>query len=445
MTDSQKWYPFSEDFLEKDMLGEKQTVFCEELTDKRKKVSATTTVDFETKLVLDRGHGVFIRDMDGNWYLCFTSGVGVMNLGYNNPWIENPTIEQLKSGMPHAMHQDDTSYVALRYEEKLSRFVPVKNMPGKVFLCNSGTEANEAAIKLLWDLRPERPYMASLEGSFAGRTLGSLHFATKEVHRRNYPLANSVKIPFSSETAGFYKNQFIVFLENFFEKKNINPKKINGLHLELVQIEGGVRVLSERIVLALKEFCENHDIAIIVDEVQTGFGRTGKLFATEHYPFLSPDIITLAKGIANGLPMGACVFRNDWDYTESGRHSNTFGGNAVAAARALAVLSEFERRPILRNVELRELELRLKLPELRKKFPAIIKDVRGKGLVWAMEFCSKDKAMNFKRAVKKKGVRVLECGAESVRIMPPLIISQQDLAMGFALIEETLMDLGSVS
>lgn len=408
-------------------------------------------------------YNVIVHDVDNNDYLDFFAGAGTSNLGYSHPLVRQSVASQLYKGAWQFDEGVMPNPLAVKLRKKLSELSP-GDFDKKVFLCNSGTEANEAALKLVFNKRPDRKRIIAFEGAFHGRTGYSLPLmGSKSVHTRHFPLAYPVHhFPFPS-----YKGA----LDSLFGQIGsvIPIEDVNAVILELIQGEGGINVADFDEIQQLVSWCKENDIYLIVDEVQTGMGRTGKIFASEHYK-LEPDIITLAKALSNGAaPCGATIIRADLDFTEKGRHANTNGGNMIACSAALAVLSFLEESPeLLRNVTSLGKYLRDCLKGLaivmdtrfyilkpiwvsRSKRLPLISNVRGRGLMCGVDIIVDgwvDK-IGEKVALERARDQVVdECfrygliiegaGKHGIRFTPPLVISKKHIDTAVSIFTKVL-------
>jgi len=373
--------------------------------------SITSTQDFS--LILERGSGPFLWDCTGKKYFDFSSGVGTANIGYSHPDVCDVISRYAKRGTIIG-DNDWPNAAATLLKAKLCEITP-GNSSKKVFLSNSGTEAVEAAIKLLISERPNRTSFIAFRGAFHGRTGYSLALnASKKVHRRHFPLA--LKVYYLPFLDAYESRDSTSLLRYWMEvhsylRSEISLEEVNGVFIEMVQGEGGINV-ADKEMLKLIEMLREEGVKIVVDEVQTGFYRTGKLFACEYYG-LEPDIICLGKALGGGLPIGATVSRAELDFDEFGRHSNTFGGNAIAAAAALSVIE------ILRSLDAKEMEERVRI--LSEFAP------EGLGLMRRKRFPSAAARNAYVKTAHELGVVLLGAGEQNVRFMPPITTTKQEL------------------
>ena len=399
--------------------------------------------------------GVWVTDVDGNTFLDFTSGVGVVNCGYSHPRIVKAMQDQVAK-LVHFAGTDFYYDSQVELAERLARATP-GTFPKKVFYTNSGTESNEAAIKIA-KYHSGRSQFVAFVGAFHGRTMGSLAMtASKPVHKRGFfpwmggtthahypnPYRNIWGID-GYEKPDELADKAIDYIETTLFGTMLPPDDVAGVWFEPVQGEGGYVVPPKSFVTKLRKLCDTHGILLVADEVQSGFGRTGKLFAMEHHG-VTPDIMLLAKGIANGMPMGAVVARAELDFDVSGAHSSTYGGNVLATTTALTVLDVLQQEKLVENSEKVGAHLKKRLLELKEKH-ACIGDVRGLGLMLATEFVTDRKTKAFDPKTKdrvveeayKRGLILLPCGKSSVRYIPPLCITKEEADAGVEIIDAAI-------
>ncbi|MGA9532010.1 MAG: aminotransferase class III-fold pyridoxal phosphate-dependent enzyme, partial [Anaerolineales bacterium] len=340
--------------------------------------------------------------------------------------------------------------------ERLSALAPFSE-PGKVFLANSGTEAVEAAIKLARHHTGRQSFIG-FYGAFHGRTLGSLAFtASKPVYRRGFmPLMNGVShAPFPNpyrpilrNDGGDYGETVVRYIEDVILQYTVPPEDCAGILVEPIQGEGGYVVPPDGFFPALRRLCDKYGILMIMDEVQSGIGRTGKMWAIEHWG-IEPDIVTSAKGLASGVPIGAMIAREsvmDWP---EGAHGNTFGGNPIAAAAALATL-ELVEDELIENAAVQGEYLLDALSEIQPRHRSI-GQVRGKGLMIGIEFVkdkeTKQPAHELRAAVVdkafKNGLILLGCGPSTIRFAPPLVLSRAEADEALGIFESAITEAES--
>jgi len=417
-----------------------------------KKVLATTTK--LAPVTVKNAKGAVFEDVDGNVFLDFTSGVGVVNTGHCHPLV----VEAVQKQAAEVMHFAGTDFyydVQVSLAEKITDIIPLDDKV-KIYFGNSGTEAVEAAIKLVrWSTK--RKLFLSFMGAFHGRTMGSLSLtASKSLHQKNYfpsmpgvfhvPYPNPYRNPFGIdgyEDPQSLTNATLDFMEYMFEKY-VPPEEVGAIFFEPVQGEGGYIVPPKDFARRLKKMTEEHDILLVDDEIQAGFGRTGKMFAIQHWG-TEPDIMTMAKGMGSGMPIGACVFREKYDFDTDGAHSTTFGGNVVACAASLATINIIEQEHLLDNAVKMGSHLGKRLEELKESYQEI-GDARGVGLMQATEFVYEKKkpAKGLRDKIitnaYRKGLLILPCGTSAIRYIPPLIINQEQLDHGLDILEDAIRE-----
>ncbi|MCL5799853.1 MAG: acetyl ornithine aminotransferase family protein [Candidatus Thermoplasmatota archaeon] len=424
---------------------------------------AKKIVDLDTKylvkstkslpVVARRAEGVFVEDVDDNVYLDFAAGISVVNMGHVHPEITARVEEQLHK----LWHFAGTDYY---YREQVDAAKALTEVtPGKfakkVFFTNSGTESNEAAIKIAKAYTKRQQFVAFI-GGFHGRTQGSLSFtASRAIHHKGlFPSMPGVEhVPFPNP----YRNPFGIdgyehpdelisrtldFIERYLFSTYAPPENIAAFLAEPVQGEGGYIVPPMNFYRQLKKMLDSHGILLIMDEVQTGFGRTGKFFASEHFG-IEPEVISLAKSIASGIPMGAIVVRDTLDFPESGLHSNTFGGNVLASVACVATIDAIKKEKAVENSEKMGKVLRKRLLELQEKYKQI-GDVRGLGLMQAVDFVKDRKTREPDTKLRDRieytafqnGLLTLSTGLSAIRLIPPLIVNESQINMGVEALEK---------
>jgi 4-aminobutyrate aminotransferase len=422
---------------------------------------AQAIVDEDTRLMMTStksapiavvsGSGVWLDDVDGNRLLDFTSGVGVLNIGHCHPEVVR-AIQQQAAKLMHFAGTDYYYDVQNRVADRLTKITPGTHAK-KVFFTNSGTESVEAALKLArWNRR--RPITIGVLGAFHGRSMGALTMTTSKPTQRlrfeafaggghHIPAPYCFRCPYKLTYPSCDLYCAKILKELYFET-SIPPDDVAAFIAEPVMGEGGYIVPPPGWHKAIKSILDEHGILFISDEVQAGVGRTGKWFGIEHHGVV-PDILTTAKALGGGLPMGAIVFRKELDYTYQGAHSNTFGGNLVAGAAALATLDVIEREKVLDNARREGEHLMARLRELQKKYP-VIGDVRGLGLMVGTEFVNSasDSAPNVKlrdRVIEesyRRGLILLPCGKSAIRYIPPLIIGPDEIDEGVEILDAAI-------
>jgi 4-aminobutyrate aminotransferase len=383
---------------------------------------------------ISHGRGAEVWDVDGNRFIDFASGIAVCSTGHSHPQV----VAAITEAAQRFLHisSDYWHEGQVRLGEMIAELDPVKG-PAMTFFANSGTEAVEAALKLARYASGRGRYLAFL-GGFHGRTMGSLAFtASKYTQQKGYfpampgvthvPYPNNYRPLFAGEDQG---RAVIAYIEQLFER-NVPPEEVAAILVEPIQGEGGYLVPPEGFLAGLRALCDKHGILLIFDEVQSGIGRTGKMFAWQHWG-VKPDIITIAKGIASGLPLGLAVAGRDlMQKWTSGAHANTYGGNPVCCAAAIATL-ELVRSGYMENARVIGEHIVVGLKGLAGEFPAI-GDIRGRGLMIGVEFVkdrsTKAPAKELVKAIVNRsyhnGLLLLTCGASAIRLIPPLMISRE--------------------
>ena len=356
-----------------------------------------------------RGEGSYVYDSNNKKYLDFVSGIAVNNLGHNNKGIKKAIIDQLDK-LVHI-----SNLFLIPSQIKLAKSL-TSNLPRyKVFFCNSGTEANEAAFKLArkWGIFNNKKTIISVTGGFHGRTFGSLSATTPKKYKEGfYPLVPGFK------TAKFND---IESIKSIIKK----DKKILAVIIEPIQGEAGVKITDKKYLQDLFKICKKNKILLIADEVQVGIGRTGKLFGFENYD-VRPDIITLAKALGGGIPCGAIIANPEIsDFLTPGSHGTTMGGNPLAMASGLSMLNQIKKPSFLNTVSKKGKLFLNKLKNLASS--DLIKEVRGKGLILAIEFYEQKKAKLFTNKCIKNGLLVLITEKYNVRILPPLNVKNNEI------------------
>lgn len=358
-----------------------------------------------SQVVLAKGAGMTATDADGKEYLDFTSGIGVNSLGYCHPAWVKAVADQAAT----LQHTSNLYYTAL--DGKLAKKLCRRTGLDAVFFGNSGAEANEGAIKCARKYSVDtygesRSKVITLVNSFHGRTLATLTATGQDVFHHDF--------------GPFPGNFDYVPAGDFDALKQAADENTCAVMMELVQGEGGVVALDADYVAKVAAFCKERDILVIVDEVQTGVGRTGKFLACEHFD-LKPDIVTLAKGLGGGLPIGAVVMnRKVAAHMQPGSHGSTFGGNPVCCAGALAVMETMDDA-FMANVNARAAQLRAGLAKLPH-----VQDVSGLGLMVGIAFDGSIKAADVRAACEKEGLLVLTAKTR-LRLLPPLILTAEDV------------------
>jgi len=395
-------------------------------------------------LVVARGSGAVIEDVDGNLFLDFTAGIAVTSTGHCHPQVV-AAIQDQAAKLIHMSGTDFYYQPQIDLAQRLAELAP-GNSPKRVFFTNSGAEALEAALKLArWHTGRSRAL--AFFGAFHGRTYGAMSLSgSKLVHRRGFsPLVPDIHhVPFPRGCQGCMKPgdacTCVAQIEETVLRRIAPPDEIAALFVEPIQGEGGYYVPPPGFLPALRELCNRHGILLVADEVQTGFGRTGKLFAVQHWN-VEPDIVCMAKGIASGMPLGAIVAKGDVMDWPPGSHASTYGGNPVSCRAALATLALLEQEYIA-NAAARGQQLRQGLLQLQMRFP-VAGDVRGLGLMQALEIVrpgatpSPDAARRDEivQAAFRRGLLLLGCGESALRFCPPLCVTAAQVQAALEILE----------
>jgi 4-aminobutyrate aminotransferase len=390
-------------------------------------------------LVVRQARGCAVEDVDGNVYLDFMAGIAVASTGHSHPEVV-AAIEQQARKFLHICGSDFYYEPMVELVEKLSRLAPGTGAK-KVFLTNSGTEAIEAAFKLA-RFATKRKHVIAFLGAFHGRTMGALSLtASRASHRAHFsPFVPDVHhVPYGNCHScphhlayGDCGMECVNYLEKVLFRHEVAPEEVAAIFVEPIQGEGGYVVPSPEFLPTLQDLCRRHGILLVADEIQSGFGRTGRMFACEHWR-VEPDILCVAKGIASGMPLGAMIAREEISTWTQSTHGTTFGGNPVACAAALATLKLIENG-LVENAGTQGKRLKQRLMEVKDKHP-IISDVRGLGLMVGVEFQRADGSRTpdpklrdeIMRRCFESGLLLLGCGESTLRMCPPLIVSAAEV------------------
>ena len=417
----------------------------------RQFVSPSYTRDYP--FVIARGEGAVVEDVDGNRFLDCAAGIAVNSTGVSHPAVVKAITEQAQK----FIHMSGTDFYyepQVRLAEELARIVPIEGAV-RTFFGNSGTEATEAAIKLA-RYYTKRQGMIAFLGAFHGRSLGALSLtASKAIQRRGFgPLMpgvyhalypdtyrfNGSADQCAAECLGFIRDQIFVHLAA--------PDEIAAIVVEAIQGEGGYLVAPRAFLQGLRELATEHGIVLVVDEVQSGMGRTGKMFACEHFD-LKADVVNIAKGIASGLPLGVTCARADVMSWPPGAHASTFGGNPVSCAAANATIALL-KDSLVANAAAVGTYIMDGLRELQHKHP-LVGDVRGKGLMIGVELVrdrqTKERASDARNALVqamfRRGVLVLGAGRNALRLAPPLVFTKAQADSLLRVMDEALTEVSA--
>ena len=404
-------------------------------------------------LVIDHATGSIVEDVDGNVFLDCAAGIAVNATGHSHPEVVKAIADQAA----RFIHMSGTDFYyepQVRLAEEISAIAP---FPGgaRSFFGNSGAEAIEAAIKLARHATGRQGIIAFL-GGFHGRTLGALALtASKTVQRRGFspfmagvyhaPYPNTYRCP-PGMTPDAWTAYCLDYIDHELFGQLVAPDEVAAIVIEPIQGEGGYVMAPDAFLRGLRELTARHGILLIVDEVQSGMGRTGKMFAIEHSG-VQPDIVAIAKGIASGLPLGVAAARADLMTWPAGAHASTFGGNPIACAAALATI-KLLRGGMMANAEAVGVHLMAGLKALMDKHQ-IIGDVRGRGLMVGVELvrdrATKERAVEERNAVVsgafERGLLVLGAGKNSIRFSPPLVLTRQQADTAVAIFDQVLSEV----
>lgn len=391
-------------------------------------------------LVAASGSGMLVTDVDGNRFLDFAAGIAVASTGHSHPAV----VAAIKEQADRLIHIAATDFYEPRYTEFMEQLAAIAPFAerARVFLTNSGTEAVEGAIKLARH-HTRRPGLIAFEGAFHGRTLGALSLTNSKVKQRAgfgplLPMVEHAPYPrvrLYREPSGGDGSAELEALRTRIFNRILSPSDVAAIVVEPIQGEGGYFPAPAAFLRGLREICDEHGILLIADEIQSGMGRTGRWWAMEHAG-VEPDIITTAKGIASGMPIGAFIARDSVWTWPPGAHGSTFAGNPVCAAAGLATLGLL-RDGLVENATARGAQLKAALERVCEPIEPV-RDVRGLGLMLAVEFGTHEQAATVQRAAFERGLLVLECGESTLRFCPPLIVDEATVEAGVELFADAL-------
>jgi 4-aminobutyrate aminotransferase len=377
-----------------------------------------------------RGRGSTVEDIDGNLFLDFAAGIAVNSTGHAHPRV----VEAIQRQAADLLHYSASDFYLPIYAEtakEIARIAPISG-PKRTYLGNSGTEVVEAAMKLARHATG-RPYIVGFLGGFHGRTYGSVSLTSSKA---KYHAGFGPMLP------GIYHAPFghvedLKWFDEVLFRHLVPANEVAAVVLEPVQGEGGYVFPEDGFLEGLRELCDRHGILFVADEIQSGTGRTGKMWAIDHWG-VEPDILLTAKGIASGLPLGAMVARasimESWSI---GAHGSTYGGNPIACAAALATIELLEGG-LVDNAAARGDQALAGLREIAGRFPRLVTDVRGRGLMIGVEFDTPEAAEEVQYASFERGLLVLECGVKTVRMCPPLVVDEAEMATGIRIFGEAV-------
>jgi 4-aminobutyrate aminotransferase len=401
--------------------------------------------------VVKKAKGVWVEDVDSNLFLDFTSGIAVNNTGHCHPRV----VEAIHRQAEQLIHMSGSDFYYVLQSDlaaKLSEIAPGQREK-RVFFGNSGAEAIEAALKLA-RYHTKRPRVLAFLGAFHGRTMGALSLtASKVIHEKGFsplvpgithvPYAYCYRCPYHQTPYPGCGVACVDWIREDLFKRSIPPEEVAAIFVEPIQGEGGYIVPPPEFHQKLYELAKEFGILFVDDEVQSGMGRTGKMMAIEHWGVV-PDIIALAKGIASGMPLGATVSQSEVMDWVPGSHASTFGGNPISCQAALTTIELLEGGLVANAAHMGEYILG-ELSDFQKQFH-MIGDVRGKGLMIGIEIVknpeTKEKGIEERskiiQACFEKGLLILGCGENAIRLIPPLIITQGEADIALTILEEVL-------
>jgi len=403
-------------------------------------------------LVAKRGRGVRVEDVDGNEFLDFAAGIAVVSTGHCHPEV----VAAIQKQAAELIHISGTDFFHPPLTDLAERLSAVAPMPGphKFFYGNSGAEAIECALKLA-RYHTGRQQVISFFGAFHGRTMGALSLTgSKPQQKRRFsplvPGVTHIRYPYAYRgcSGGPQEEEAFSmgcarFIEEKLFKTILAPEEVAAIFVEPIQGEGGYVVAPDNFLRELRAICNRHGILLVVDEVQSGAGRTGKWWAIEHSG-VEPDMVCMAKGIASGMPLGVCMTRAEIMDWVPGSHASTFGGNPISLAAALATMDVLEREGIGNAARIGDFILE-RLRGWKETHP-LVGDVRGRGLMIGIELV-KDKTTRepvtaLRNRVEtlafERGLMILGCGETSIRLCPPLIVNQYEATVALDILEEAL-------
>jgi 4-aminobutyrate aminotransferase len=419
--------------------------------------SVSQNLSKDVPLVVARAQGMVVEDVDGNRFLDFAAGISTVSTGHCHPDVVQAVKDQAEK-LIHICYTDFYYPVYIDLCETLTKIAPISG-PKRVFLTNSGAEAVETAIKLA-RVRTGRQKIVGFFGAFHGRTFGAMSLtASKPVQRKGYgPFVPEVlhthyaycyRCPVN-RTADSCKVECLNLLTEDYYHHTIDPSEVAAVIVEPIQGEGGFVPPHPDFLRRLQQICRQNGILLIADEVQCGMGRTGKMFALEHYG-IDPDMIILAKGIASGMPISAVIARDDVMKWNDGGHGSTFGGNPLSCAAALATLRLLQDG-LVENAGKVGARLIEKLKGLQAKHP-VIGDVRGRGLMVGVEIVRDPQGRAPAPEIRhrlievafERGLLTLPCGASTIRLSPPLVARDSDVDRAVSILDATFAAVGQGS
>ena len=386
-------------------------------------------------IVPARGEGTVIEDIDGNRFLDFSAGIAVNVTGHCHPAV----VEAIRRQAGELLHYSASDFYLPIYAHLAAELERIAPMAGKtrVFLGNSGTEVVEAAMKLS-RYATGRQNIIGFLGGFHGRTFGSVSLTASKAkyHAHFSPLLPGIyHVPFGSE--GLDELESRVF------HRLMPANEFAAIVVEPIQGEGGIVVPDDDFLPRLRRICDEHGILLVADEVQSGMGRTGKMWAIEHWG-VEPDMVVTAKGLASGMPIGALIAKEHLMTWGAGAHGSTFGGNPVSCAAALATIDLLEHGGLIENAAERGEQILRTLGPLVEQYPGVVRDVRGIGLLLGIQFDSGATAAAVEHAAFRRGLLVLTAGDDVVRMSPPLVVTEAQAAAAARIFAESIEEVAAI-
>jgi 4-aminobutyrate aminotransferase len=404
-------------------------------------------------MVARRGRGIVVEDVDGNEFFDFSAGIAVTSTGHCHPEVV-AAIQKQAAELIHMSGTDFYYEAMVTLAERLSKIAPMPG-PHRFYYGNSGAEAIEGALKLA-RYHTKRQHIIAFLGAFHGRTMGALSLtASKPQQKRRFsplmPGVTHVRYPDvyrGCEGGSQDPDKFALgcarYIEDKLFKTILAPEEVAAIFVEPIQGEGGYVVAPTIFMQELRRICDKHGILLVVDEVQSGIGRTGKWFAVEHTG-VHPDIVCIAKGIASGMPLGITMSKAEIMDWAPGSHASTFGGNPVCIAAALATLDVIENERLLKNSQEVGDHMMQRMADWPKKHK-IVGDVRGRGLMIGVEIVKDQKTLEYGNIERDRivqqafehGVLFLGCGPSTIRIAPPLIVTRDEADVAVDVLQEAI-------
>jgi len=386
-------------------------------------------------IALERGTGCRVWDTEGREYLDFVAGIATCTLGHAHPAL----VETMTHQIQKLHHVSNLYYIP--EQGKLAQWLTEHSCADHAFFCNSGAEANEGAIKLARKyahtvLNIDDPVVITANASFHGRTLATITATGQPKYQKNFnPLVPGFHyVPYND----------IAALESTIAQLNNSERRVAAILLEPLQGEGGVRPGTIDYFQAVRQICDREGILLILDEVQVGVGRTGKLWGYENLG-IEPDIFTLAKGLAGGVPIGAMLCKDFCNVFQPGDHASTFGGNPLVCAAALCVCQTLEQENLLANAQERGEQLRAGLEQIAQKYPHLITEVRGWGLISGLVLKPEVDltSVEIVKAAMVEGLLLVPAGPKVIRFLPPLVVTAAEVNQALQVVEQALTSVAS--